>query len=120
MTAGWRWDPDRLRAELAARGYDVDGEAASLTADGGSLHGRRDRGERSEIVVIDAGGRFRGVVTVVDGETSGTTGVAGVPLRVVEEGRRVVTITGMLSENGQLGPVLAALDELGGGRRGAE
>jgi len=117
MTGGWRWEPDRLRDELEAAGYDVDSSAAELDG-GGSLRARLDRGSRSYVVVIDAGGWFRGVVTAVEDETGGAATVAGVPLRLVVETRRAVMVGGALTEPAQLGPVLEALDGLAGGLPG--
>lgn len=114
MTAGWRWDPERLRAELEEAGYDVDASAADLGG-GGSLRARRDRGGRSFVVAIDAGGRLRGVVTVVADETGGSTTVAGAALRLVIETRRAVMVGGTLTEGAQFGPILEALDGLAGG-----
>jgi len=110
----WRWEPELLRDALAAAGYDVD-PAVSDGANGGSLRARLDRGGRSHVVVLDAGGRFRGVVTVVADETGGSASVAGVALRVVAETRRAVMVGGTLTAVNQLGPVLEALDGLAGG-----
>ena len=117
MTGGWRWEPDRLREALEAAGYDVDASAADLDG-GGSLRARLDRGSRSYVVVIDAGGRFRGVVTVVQDETGGSATVAGVPLRLVVETRRAVMVGGVLTDAAQFGPMLEALDGLAGGLPG--
>ena len=115
-STGWRWDPDRFRAELEARGYDVDATEAVLPA-GGSLTARRDRGSRSHLVALDAGGRFRATVTVALGEVSGEETVAGVALRVVAETRRSVTVSGTLTEADRLPPLLVALDRLATDRR---
>lgn len=114
MSGGWRWEPARLREELEAAGYDVDASAADLDG-GGSLRARLDRGSRSYVVVVDAGGRFRGVVTVVEDETGGSATVAGAPLRLVVETRRAVMVGGTLTDAAQFGPVLDALDGLAGG-----
>lgn len=116
-TTAWRWEPERLRETLAAAGYDVDATAGD-GADDGSLRARQDRGGRSHVVVLDAGGRFRGVVTVVADETGGSATVAGVALRIVAETRRAVMIGGTLTDVVQLGPVLEALDGLAGGLPG--
>lgn len=116
-TTSWRWNPDGLRAELEAVGYDVD--AAEAGAEGGSVRGRLDRGSRSYVVVLDAGGRFRGVVTAVEDETGGSATVAGVPLRVVAETRRAVMVGGTLTDAAQVGPVLEALDGLASGLPGS-
>ena len=111
MPTGWRWDPERFRAELEVLGYDVDAAEAVLPA-GGSLTARRDRGSRSHLVVLDAGGRFRATITVLSGEVSGEETVAGIALRVVAETRRWVTVSGTLTEPGHLSPLLVALDRL--------
>ena len=109
---GWSWEPRRLQADLEALGYDVDASAANLAGGGGSLTARLDRGSRGLLVVLDAGGRFRAKVSVVGHEARRTAEVAGVPLRVVSETRRVATVTGTLSDHGQLAAVLAELDRL--------
>ena len=111
MSTGWRWAPDRFRTELEALGYDVDATEAELPA-GGSLTARRDRGSRSHLVALDAGGRFRATVTVALDEVSGEETVAGIALRVVAETRRWVTVSGALTEPGHLSPLLVALDRL--------
>ena len=110
MTAGWTWDPGRLRADLEALGYDVD--AAHAGIDGGSLTARRDRGGRSHVVVVDAGGRFRAVITVVLDEAGWADEVAGVAVRVVRETRRAVTVTAILDDVGRFVPLVTALDRL--------
>ena len=110
MTDGWTWEPTRLCAELEAFGYDVD--AADATADGGSLTARRDRGLRSHVVVVDAGGRVRGTVTVALDEAGWADEVAGVPVRVVRDTRRTVTVTALLEAVGQFAPLVMALDRL--------
>lgn len=114
----WRWDPVALGGELEAAGYDVDGTEATMGVGGGSLRGRLDRGSRSYVVVLDAGGRFRGVVTVVEDETGGSASVAGAALRVVAETRRAVMVGGTLTDPAQVGPVLEALDGLASGLPG--
>ena len=112
MTAGWRWDPFKLRADLEAFGYDVAADAAALAGEGGSLTARRDRVDRAHLVVVDAGGRFRAEVTVAVDAPGGEDVVAGVLLRVVTEVRRTTTITGLLADPGQFLPLVAALDRL--------
>ena len=114
-STGWRWDPVRFRAELEALGYDVDATEAVLPA-GGSLTARRDRGSRSHLVALDAGGRFRATVTVALDEVSGEETVAGVALRVVAETWRSVTVSGTLTEVDHLPSLLVALDRLATGR----
>ena len=109
---GWRWQPDRFRAELERLGYDVDAADAHLAARGGSVTARRDWGARSDLIALDAGGRFRATVTFATGETSEEEIVAGVPVRVVAEDRRVLTVTAILSDPEHLGPLVAALDRL--------
>ena len=109
MTAGWRWDPVRLRAVLEALGYDI---AAEETAGGGSLTARRDRASRAHVVVVDAGGRFRAEIAAAADAPGAEVTVAGVPLRVVTETRRTTTITGLLVDPDQLLPLVAALDRL--------
>lgn len=112
MTAGWWWDPFKLRADLEALGYDVAADTAALAGEGGSLTARRDRAGRAYLVVVDAGGRFRAEVTVAVDAPGGPAMVAGVPLRVVGETRRTTTVSGLLADPGQLGPIVAVLDRL--------
>ena len=73
---------------------------------------RRDRGERSQVVVVDSGGRFRATLTVVLDEAARTEDVAGVTVHVVAETRRSVIITGLLNEAEQLVSVVSKIDIL--------
>lgn len=109
--ADWHWDPDRLRADLAALGYDVDGGDASLPG-GGSLSARRERGTRSHLVAVDAGGRFRATTAVAAEEDGRAETVAGVPVRLVAETRRSWTVSATLTDPAQLAAVVAGLDRL--------
>ena len=116
MTAGgWRWQPDQFRAELERLGYDVDAADAHLATSGGSVTARRDRGSRRDLLALDAGGRFRATATFATGETSAEEIVGGVPVRVVAEGQRILTVTATLTDPEQVAPLVAALDRLTGG-----
>jgi hypothetical protein len=100
----------RVLAEaLRRRGYDVDESAARLGA-GGSLAARRERSDRADLVVVDAGGRFRGEVTAVVGDRSRTTTVGGLEVRLVETEQVVSVVTALLPDADALAPLLDALD----------
>ena len=111
MSAGWRWDPERLRADLEALGYDVDAADPALAEGGGRLSARRDTGSRSHVLVVDAGGRFRVEVTHILDETGWSDALAGLPVRVATEMRRTMTVTGTLAGAGQLTLILDSLGE---------
>ena len=110
MTPGWVWDPERTRKLLMSLGFDVD--VSDVRQDAGSLVARRDRAERSQVIAVDSGGRFRATVTVVLDEAVRTEHVAGVPTRVVTETVRSVTLTGLLSEAGQLASLVSEIEAL--------
>ena len=108
MTTGWIWNTERLRNILTALGFDVD--TSDARHDSGSMIARRDRGERSQVVVVDSGGRFRATLTVVLDEAARTEDVAGVTVRVVTETRRSVTVTALLSDADQLVSLVSTVD----------
>ena len=109
---GWVWEPERLREELEAAGYDVDPAETADSGGGGSLTARRERWGRNQVLSVDAGGRFRGTVTVTLAETGTGAEIATVPVRVVTHTRRESTVGGVLTAPDQLGPVLGFLDAL--------
>lgn len=112
MSAGWRWEPERLRAELEALGYDVDVSDPALVEGGGALTARRERSGRSLVAVIDAGGRFRATLTGVVDESRWAESVAGVPLRAVAETRWSLTVGGELVAIEQVTPLVAAVERM--------
>ena len=116
MSADWHWDPERLRADLEALGYDVDAADPALAEGCGRLSARRDTGSRSHVLVVDAGGRFRAVETVVLDESGRSAEVAGIAVRLVTEVRRSTTIVGTLAASDQLPALLAFLDNRRGSR----
>ncbi|HEU0116968.1 MAG TPA: hypothetical protein VFQ80_19895 [Thermomicrobiales bacterium] len=108
----WTWDPETLAADLEAAGFDVDRGEAHLSDSGGSLTARRDRGERAELVVVDAGGRIRLRVTAVATEDARRASVAGVSLRVVTQRRVVANVTGTVHSRDEFLAILDQIDAL--------
>jgi hypothetical protein len=106
------WQPDQLRAELEQAGFDIVESRLGLRDGGGSLVARRDRGDRVEMISLDAGGRFRLTVTAVVGESSRAATVAGRPVRVVETVRRESTVAGTLDDPGQLEALVSFAERL--------
>ena len=115
----WIWDACEIRAGLEALGYDVEGQGEGPGhGAGGSLTGRRERGGRAHLVVVDGGGRLRATVTVVEREGTRSAKVAGVDLRLVERATRETTVSGQVGSLEHLRVVLAGLDRVVG--RGAD
>jgi hypothetical protein len=108
----WTWDPETLAADLEAAGFDVDRGEAHLSDSGGSLTARRDRGDRADLVVVDAGGRIRLRATAVAAEDARRTTVAGVSLRVVTQRRVVANVTGTVRSRDEFLAVLGQIDTL--------
>jgi hypothetical protein len=96
---------DRLR-EI---GYDI-ASSSSGSPPGDSIVARHDLGDRAIVLAIDASGRFRAEITWIVGEWPSRDEVAGVPVRVVDAVSRTVTVTGQMSEPGQ---VIAVVRDLG-------
>jgi hypothetical protein len=108
----WTWDPETLADDLEAAGFDVDRSEARLSDSGGSLTARRDRGERTDLVVVDAGGRIRLRETAVAAEAARRTTVAGVPLRVITQRRVVANVTGTVHSRDEFLAILGQIDAL--------
>lgn len=107
----WSWQPAKLSALLRGLGYDVDLSDAAERS--GSLRGRRDRGARSHVVVLDAGGRFRAQVTHVREEARRVASIAGFEATIIRATEQTEHITATLTDPQQLEPLLRALDETG-------
>ena len=108
----WHWQPEHLAAELEDTGYDVDLRAGTLADGGGSLVARRDRQARSQLVAIDAGGRFRATVTIVVEESRRAAEIGGNPVRVTTETRRIINVAGLLSTPELLPALLEFVDSI--------
>ncbi|MFM9106525.1 MAG: hypothetical protein ACKOWF_07480 [Chloroflexota bacterium] len=106
------WNPVMLRTLFLARGYDVAFDDAWPGDDSGSITARRERGPRSHLVVVDAGGRFGARVTVTSGERGHAGEIGSIPVRVTETSQRLVMVSGRLEHPANLDAVLAALDEV--------
>lgn len=115
MSARFVWDPTALAEILRQRGYDVDVADAWL-GEGGSIAARRERSDRAQLVVVDAGARFKAETTAIVADSAWRTEVAGADLRVVETEQRVTSVTGSLPNGGALGTLLDALDQIVGSR----
>lgn len=101
----------RLADNLRDLGYDIE-PAQPGEPPGSSLVARRDLGERSIVVALDTGGRFRIDLTWVIGEWPSQGDLSGVPLRVVETVTRSTNLAGQVAQPEQLLAVLAALGEI--------
>ncbi len=108
----WRWDPESLAADLEAAGFDVDRTEANLSDSGGSLTARRDRGDRADLVVVDAGGRIRLRATSVAAEDARRVTVADVPLRLIVQRRVVANVTGTVHTEDEFKAILGQIDAL--------
>jgi len=89
-------------------GYDI-ASPQSGAPPGGSIVARRDLGDRTVLLAIDAGGRFRAEITWVVGEWASQDEIAGIAVQVVDAVSRAVTITGQLSGPEQVFEVVTGL-----------
>lgn len=110
MTTIPNWQPNHIRDLLQARGYDVNRPDARYGDD--SVSGRRERAGHVQQFVIDRGGRFRAEVTVDLGESRRTTSIGAVPVVVVTQNQRTLTVTGNLPHLGHLTSILNQIDTL--------
>jgi hypothetical protein len=107
----WSYEPNALAALLEAAGFDVDRTAADMIG-GGSLTARRDRADRTTILVVDAGGRLRIDLTTRLSERAAPLGLTGLRLHGVETTVRTWTLTGQATEKEAVARLLAELDRL--------
>ncbi len=115
MSARFVWDPTALAEILRQRGYDVDVADAWL-GEGGSIAARRERSDRAQLVVVDAGARFKAETTAIVADSSWRAEIAGVEIRVVETEQRTTTVTASLPNGEAFGTLLDALDQIVGSR----
>ena len=107
---GQSW-PEALPAiadSLREIGYDIASPQSGAPT-GGSIVARRDLGDRTVLLAIDAGGRFRAELTWVVGEWASQDEIAGIAVQVVDAVSRAVTITGQLSGPEQVFEVVTGL-----------
>lgn len=104
------WQPAQIRDLLQARGYDVNRADQRFGPD--SVSGRRERAGHVQQFVIDRGGRFRAEVTVELGESRRTSSIGPVPVVVVTQNQRTLTVTGNLPHLGHLVTILNQIDTL--------
>lgn len=109
MTIARQWHPEQVRAVLVARGFDIEGDDPRYGPQ--SITGRRERGGQAQLFVVDSGGRFRAEMIVVAGETRRSTMIGAVPIVVLSQTSRTLTITGNLPSWNHLPAVLAQLDQ---------
>jgi hypothetical protein len=109
----WTTDPDAIACLLEEAGFDVDRSAQELIG-GGSLTARRDRADRTTLLVVDAGGRLRIDLTSRLSERTAPATLGGLSLHGVESTVRSRTLTGRLTAGTDLVRLLAELDELAG------
>lgn len=108
MTERWEWQPERVRALLRGRGYDIDPVGNRYGDD--SISARRERAGQAQLFAIDRGGRFRAEVTAAAGETRRTGSLGAAPVVIVTQTQRVMTVTGSLPDWSHLSPLLHHLD----------
>ena len=107
----WAFDAGQLRQILEAAGFDVT--TAATESGGGSITGRRQRGEHATVVSLDAGGRFLATLTdLLETPASTTVELHGVRLRIAPEFSRTTRVAGELTSPDQVGPLLVALPSL--------
>lgn len=98
----------RLADTLRTFGYDIEPEDLAQPA-GRNLVARRDLGDRSILVVVDASGRFRAQLTWSVGEWPSSQVLGGMTARVVDSVTRAVEITAALASPAQAAAVVADL-----------
>ena len=83
---------NELVTVLRGLGFDIE----SVGADQGdrALVARRDLGDRSILVTVDASGRFRVEITWLVGEWPSREVIGGVAVRIVDGVTRTVSVTG--------------------------
>lgn len=108
MTTAQNWQPAEVRALLQARGFDMD--HADTRYGDHSVSARRERGGQVQLFAIDSGGRFRAELSVDAGETRRTSSIGAVPVVIVAQTRRLLTVTGSLQNWSHLPSVLSQLD----------
>ena len=110
MANAHSWQPAEVRAQLQARGYDIE-QADSRYGDH-SISARRERDGSAQLFAIDSGGRFRAELTIDVGESRRTSSIGPVPVVIVAQTRRLLTVTGSLQNWTHLPSVLGHLDLL--------
>ena len=110
MTGNSPWQPAWVRDLLRARGFDVD--PPDPRSGGNSVRGRRERGDAAQLVAIDSGGRFQAELTVTLSETRRTGELGSVPVVIVSQDQRTMTVTGTLPTWSHLPGLLEQLDAL--------
>jgi hypothetical protein len=104
------WQPAEVRQQLQARGYDID--PTDHRYGDHSISARRERGGSAQLFAIDSGGRFRAELTIEVGESRRTSSIGPVPVVIVAQTRRLLTVTGSLQYWNHLPSVLSQLDTL--------
>ncbi|MDQ3226486.1 MAG: hypothetical protein M3Q50_07640 [Chloroflexota bacterium] len=106
----WRLEMAAVADSLREMGYDI--ELPAIEAPETGLVARRDRADRTVLVAIDSGGRFRATLTWVVGEWPSRDVIGGAPVRVIDAVSRTVTITGQLERPEQVIDVVSDLDSI--------
>ena len=108
MTISRQWQPEHVRSLLISRGFDIEGESSHFGPQ--SITARRERAGQGQLFAIDSGGRFRAEMTVVASESRRSTMIGVVPIVVITQHQRTLTMTGSLPGWNHLPAVLAQLD----------
>lgn len=110
MTVNSAWQPAWVRELLRARGFDVD--PADPRYSGNSVQARREHGDAVQLFAIDSAGRFRAELTLVRGETRRSTHLGAVPVVIVSQDQRTLTVTGTLPTWSHLPSLLEQLEAM--------
>lgn len=108
MTDRQHWNPNQVRSLLQVRGYDID--PTDTRYGDNSISARRERAGQAHLFAIDSGGRFRAEVTATGGESRRSASLGAVPVVIVTQTQRLITVTGSLPAWDDLPAVLTQLD----------
>ena len=110
--AAFDWNPALLRTIFLALGYDVAFDDAWPGDENGTITGRRERANRAHLIVVDAGGRFAGRVTLTTGDRARSSEIEGIQVRVTDVTEKIAIVSGQLAEPADLERMLLGLDEV--------
>lgn len=96
---------------LRGFGYDIVPARPGVPPDG-SIVARRDLGDRSVLIAIDAGGRIRAEITWLVGEWSSRATIGTIAAVVVDAVTRSVSVTGSIERPEALAGFLHGLGEI--------
>lgn len=109
MTGTRQWNPDQIRSLLISRGFDIEGDDPRFSVH--SITARRERSGQSQLFVVDSSGRFRAEMTVPINESRRSTMIGSVPIVVLTQNQRILSVSGSLPSWTHLPSVLIQLDQ---------